>query len=112
MSGLSEIYQRLFGNTKLFGGNVIDLSEHGRAGGVSTGTPFKTVRNVEEKTLIDEPDANTTYIGRSRQGGDTSLEQWQIKKITVSGTVTTIAYASGDDNYDKEWDERANYSYS
>ena len=59
---------------------------------------------------IDEPDTSTTYIGWARRGVATSVEEWLIKKISVSGDVTTVAWAS--DKYDQEWDERASLSYS
>lgn len=107
-----DIYKNLFGRKGIADGNVIDMAEHGRAGGISTGDPFKTVRNVEEKTLIDQADSSTTYIGKSRMGGDTSLAVWQIKKILVSGTVTTISYADGNPSYDNVWDDRGSLSYS
>lgn len=64
--------------------------------------------------LIDDVDANTQYIGRAEIGSSTGAEVWAIKKIVTSGTVTSTTYAEGDpfDVFDKEWDERTNYSYS
>lgn len=109
---ITDLYKQLFGRKGIGDGNVIDMAEHGRAGGISTGDPFKMVRDVEEKTLIDEVDSSTTYIGKTRMGGDIGQEVWQIKKIAVSGTITTISYADGNTNYDNEWDERASLSYS
>lgn len=70
------------------------------------------VVNPDQKTLIDEPDANTTYIGAAKMGASTSDAVWQITKISISGTVTTFAYADGDDNYDNIWDNRTELSYS
>lgn len=63
-------------------------------------------------TAIDAADANTTYIGNAQIGTATSVAEWQIKKITVSGTITLIKWASGTDAFTNEWDERATYVYS
>jgi len=53
------------------------------------------------------------YIGLAKPGTATSEAKWQIKKLTYSGTnVTEINFADGNLNFDKEWDEKASYSYS
>ena len=62
------------------------------------------------KTLIDEVSTTVTYVGKAITGTASSTAEWLIQKISVSGDITTVAYAS--DDYDKEWDERATYSYS
>ncbi len=77
--------------------------------------PVRDIGDDGHNILIDDIDANTQYIGKSENIGDaTSVEKWAIKKIVTSGTVTSTLYANGDpfDVYNKEWDERANYSYS
>jgi hypothetical protein len=88
------------------------MAEHGRAGGTNTEQGFKFSRYVDEKVLIDEVDSDNTYIGLAKMGADTSAEDWLILKITTSGTVTSVLFADGNENYDNEWDERANLSYS
>lgn len=109
---LSDVYHRLFGKEHLKDGDVISLSEHGRSGGISTGQGFKFSKDVDEVTLIDEVSDTVTYIGKAAVGTATSVESWQIKKITISGTLTSIQYAFGSPEYSFEWDERANYTYS
>ncbi len=109
---LPDLYSQLFGRDKLRGGNVIDLAEHGRAGAVSDGQGFKFTKDVSEVTLVDEASDTVTYIGTAAPGTATSTTDWQIKRISVSGTVTTIAYANGSVEYDFEWDERSSYTYS
>ena len=111
MTNIIDMYKLLFGRKGIADGNVIDMAEHGRAGGVSTGTAFKMSRDIDEKTLVDEPDATTTYIGKAQQGGATANAIWQIKKISVSGTVTSITYADSDDLYDNVWDDRSSLIY-
>jgi len=63
-------------------------------------------------TQVDEVDANTTYVGKALIGTPTSTDQWQIKKVSVSGTVTTIGFAGGTDAYANIWDSRVGLSYS
>jgi hypothetical protein len=109
---ITDLYQQLFGRKGIADGNVIDMAEHGRVGGVSTGQPFKFTRKVDEKVLIDEVDSATVYIGKAKMGASTSDAVWQIQKIVTSGTVIQILYADGDDNYDKKWDDRTTLTYS
>ena len=63
-------------------------------------------------TKIDAADANTTYIGKAKFGLATSVARWQIKKISISGNVTTISWANGDDDFNQIWDNRASLTYS
>lgn len=107
-----DIYKNLFGRKGIADGNVIDMAEHGRAGGVSTGDPFKTVRDVEERAIVDKASATTTYVGVARMGAATSSAVWQISKISTSGNVVEILYADGDPSYNNVWDNRASLSYS
>lgn len=62
--------------------------------------------------MVDEPDANTTYVGEALAGADTSAAAWRIKQISVSGNVTTVNFADGDTNFDNVWDNRAILSYT
>ncbi len=112
MPTITDLYMQLFGREGTAKGTDIDMSEHGRAGGVSTGAGYKTTRIVEEKTIIDEVDTSTMYIGKALVGTTTSAASWQIKKMTVSGVVTTFNYADGNDEYDNIWDNRTSLSYS
>lgn len=61
---------------------------------------------------IDELADGTVYVGKALAGSATSSSVWQIKKISVSGTVTTIAWADGNQEFDNSWDNRALLSYS
>lgn len=63
-------------------------------------------------TKVDEVDTTTTYIGKAGFGTANSDAKWQIQKVSVSGVVTTIAYAGGDDDFTNIWDNRASLSYS
>lgn len=107
-----SLYKSLFGGRGPVDGNLIDMAEHGRTGGISTGQGFKTTRYVDEKVILDEVDADNKYVGTAAHGTATSAAAWQIMKIATVGTITTISYADGDDNYDNVWDNRASLSYS
>ena len=63
-------------------------------------------------TLIDAADSSTTYIGKAKLGTATTESRWQVKKISVNGSVTTIAFAGGDDAFNDVWDDRASLSYN
>ena len=53
------------------------------------------------------------YLGYAAPGTATSASAWQIRKYTYSGSnVTSCDFASGTNEYDKVWDDRATYSYS
>lgn len=108
----TDKYTQLFGKDHIRDGDVINYSEHGRVGGVSTSQGFKFTRGVDEISYIDEASSTITYIGKAAIGTATSAASWQIQKILVSGTVTSITYAGGTDNYDQIWDNRASLSYS
>lgn len=107
-----SLYRKLFGRSGPTNGSVIDMSEHGRAGGVNTAQGYKNTRNVEESTLIDEASDTVTYLGFAKTGSATSASSWQIKKILTSGNVTSIQFADGNDDYDNVWDDRASLDYS
>lgn len=62
-------------------------------------------------TAVDSADSNVTYVGEATTGSPTSTSVWRIKSIDeTSGTVVT--WADGNSNFDNEWDERENLSYS
>lgn len=61
---------------------------------------------------IDEVDSTTTYLGLAKTGVATSDARWQIRKITVSGTVTSFTWANGTADYNNVWDNRTGLTYS
>lgn len=71
-----------------------------------------TAVNSEEAQRIDESSATVTYVGLAAAGSGNASAVWKIKKIEVSGTVTTISWADGNTNYDNVWNNRASLSYS
>ena len=63
-------------------------------------------------TRVDEASATVTYLGKAQIGTASDTEEWQIKRITVSGTNTIIEWATGSDDFENAWDSRAGLSYS
>ncbi len=63
-------------------------------------------------TLIDEVSDTVMYIGIANSGDLTSDANWQIKKITKTGDITSIKYADGTADFVNVWDDRASYTYS
>ncbi len=57
---------------------------------------------------------NPVYIGKAQPGSISSSSVWQIQKLSydASGNVTKIEWAEGSDDFNKIWDNRANYNYS
>lgn len=95
---------------------ALDRAEHDKtavAKRVISADPFGgLITEGNFTTKVEVVDANTTYIGIAQIGTLPSVAQWQIKKITVSGTVTSIEWAESTDTFTNEWDERATYNYA
>ena len=62
------------------------------------------------KTIIDEQDS-ATYIGKAHCGCNTDSPHWQIRRITVEDSTTTIEWADGDTLFDNVFDDRATLIY-
>lgn len=63
-------------------------------------------------TRLDEASASVTYIGKAIIGTLDAGATWQIQKMSVSGSVTSITWADGNQNFDNVWNDRAGLSYS
>ncbi len=60
---------------------------------------------------IDEVGGGVTYIGMGKVGTATDAAQWQIRRITKSGTVTVFEFSDSNDRFDNIWDDRASLNY-
>lgn len=90
MSTITDLYTLLFGKDHIKDGNVIDFSEHGRVGGVSTGQAFKFVAPIDGGLPTD---GNNSSITLSYDGSD----NLQYIDETIGGTTyrTTLTYTGG-----------------
>lgn len=89
MTVISDLYRQLFGRSGTTKGSDIDMAEHGRAGGVSTGQPFKFVGDVNYAIKVTTS-GTITYIGIAPVGSNQSDAVWQCKKVDESVTNTII----------------------
>ena len=95
---------------------AIDRKEHDKdavAKRVIQTDPFGgAVTEGNYTQFIDEASATVTYIGLAQIGTASSEAGFQIKKISVSGTVTSITWADSTDAFTKVWDDRTTYTYA
>lgn len=78
---------------------------------VDYGNPFTMLLDNSAGASGVEP----LYIGEAEPGTASSALRWRIKKFTytaATNNVATIKWASGNDRFDKSWDNRASYTYS
>lgn len=60
--------------------------------------------------VVDDSNATYLYVGEAGAGAGLGELKWRIQRITQA--VPYIGrYADGSTEFDKEWDERATYSY-
>jgi hypothetical protein len=112
MIDLIDVYHKLFGKVHIRDGDVIEMAEHGRSGGVSTGTAFKGTQDIPLKFIMDTSGGSTIYMGEANHGTATSVAKWRISQMVIGGGTITIYFADGNDLFDNEWDERDNLDYS
>jgi hypothetical protein len=60
----------------------------------------------DNKILVDEAIAGTTYVGSVARGTANSTTGWLLTKIVESGTDTTVTHAID------SWDNRAGATYT
>jgi len=57
MNPITSLYKLLFGRTAMADGDVINMAEHGRVGGISTGQPFKFTSTINPDTGASTDDS-------------------------------------------------------
>jgi hypothetical protein len=91
---INDLYRQLFGRGGTTKGSDIDMAEHGRVGGVSTGQPFKFVSTIGFTTWVTTAvtltEANTAYLLPT-------TEQTDRKVLIVSNVSDTSVYFGGSD---------------
>jgi hypothetical protein len=93
-----DTYKLLFGRKGIADGNVIELAEHGRSGGVSSGQPFKFTDSIKYDMKIVE-DGTIIYIAYANPGTAEATEAWAVQKLdTTTGIKAT--WANGNCNFE------------
>lgn len=94
----------------------IDKKEHDASKAAKRVIPVDafggSVTDGNYTTIIDKPTAVLNYFGKAQIGTSTASAGWQIKRMTVSGTVTKFEWAGGTDSFTNVWDNRGSLSYS
>ena len=67
---------------------------------------------IEYTTRYEEVDATTTYLGEAAPGSSESAAVWRIKKLVTAGSLSSVLYANGTNNFNNAWTDRATLSYS
>lgn len=110
MSTITDMYKLLFGRKGINDGNVIEMAEHGRAGGVSTGQPFKFTDGVNYAIKITEV-GDVTYIAYANPGTAEATAKWKAMKLDGT-TGLRITYADGNTEFDNEATDLTGLDYS
>ena len=61
---------------------------------------------------LDQVDANTLYIGVAAIGSSEATTVWQIRRMQTVGTVSSIKWADGDQQFDNSWNNRTSLTYN
>ena len=69
------------------------------------------IYNSGAPNLTDVVSENLQYLGWGHPGSLTNAPLWRIQRISRVGTVTSITWADGNQNFDNIWDNRASLNY-
>lgn len=70
--------------------------------------------NDERRQIFDYEGGNIViFIGRAHPSTKVTEAAWQIRKFTyATNLITNIEFANGNSNFDKVWNDRADYDYT
>lgn len=71
-----------------------------------------TPAKVPYAVRIDQVSATVSYIGKADPGASEAAGVWQIQRLTTVGSLTSVLWAGGTDEFDKVWDDRAGLTYT
>lgn len=108
MSTLTDLYQQLFGKNHIRDGSVIEMAEHGRAGGVSTGQGYKHIQFAPMTTRFAS-NASVSFYGFAKPGTNATLPNWRIIREDHAGTFTD--FPDGSTEFEFIWDNRELETY-
>lgn len=97
MANLTSIYRQLFGKRDPQEGNVIDMAEHGRVGGLSTGQGVKYVQILDQSgDVVDSFGGSGSALATVTViQGDPGTRAWLITAPTLSITGSVSAIGAG-----------------
>lgn len=74
---------------------------------VSAVTTVNTIYSIR----VDDFSSTVTYVGEAPLQSNEASPVWRIKKLETSGTVLTITFADGNQNFDNIWTNRTSLTY-
>jgi hypothetical protein len=98
MTVISDLYRQLFGRSGTTKGTDIDMAEHGRSGGVSTGQPFKFTDTINYDIKLVE-DGSYTYVAYANPGTAEDEAKWKVMRLDETSGIK-ITWCDGDTNFD------------
>lgn len=110
MVTIEDIYRQLFGRGGTNKGTDIDMAEHGRVGGISTGQAFKFMDHPGYALKMTES-GSSTYIGYAPPGTAESAAAWRCLELDDSSGLK-ITWADGDTKFDNVATDLTALSYS
>lgn len=110
MTTIVDKYNLLFGKGAIQDASVVEFSEHGRSGGVSTGQGFKFTGECPMALKVTVS-GSVTYVGTSLPGTAQSAALWQAQSIdTTTGVI--IKWADGNPSFDNVATDLTTLTYS
>lgn len=96
------------------GTNAIGSTNDTLARGLNTHITNDKVltESIAYKSLVDEASSTVTYVGKALTGASTGSAAWQISRISISGSLTSVEYAGGTTSFNQIWANRAGLTYS
>lgn len=76
--------------------------------GVSSVDSFDTTYAIR----VDDASSTVTYVGEASIRSPEAAPVWRIKKLETVGSVLSITYADGNQNFDNVWTNRAALTYT
>lgn len=107
---INDLYRQLFGRSGTNKGTDIEMAEHGRQGGVSSGQPFKFTDGLSYAIKITES-GDYTYVAFANPGTAESAESWQCLRIDESSGFR-LEWADGNTNFDNSAEDLTALDYS
>jgi hypothetical protein len=107
---ITDLYRILFGRSGTNKGTDIDMAEHGRQGGISTGQPFKFTDSINYAIKITES-GSYTCVAYANPGTALTDAKWKVMRLDSTSGLR-IEWADGDLNFDNKADDLLNLNYS
>ena len=103
-------YRTLYGRKGTNRGSDIDMSEHGRQGGISTGQPYKFTDNLRYAIKMTTV-GNYFYIAYANPGTAEATASWQCMRLDTSAGLK-MEFADGDVLFDNVASDLTALTYS